>query len=197
MAIISDNKPVGPTKDYPIASEGVALIVLADVEDIGMQETKNGFKPQVRLTWVVDEQDPEGNYFVIRRQFTNSLHENALLYPVVKDMLGKIPPVPYDLELLIGKVNLGVIKHNVAESGRSAGKTFANIISVLTPKLGQTFAVPADFVRGKDGGVYGRKPQARTNSSAPAQQPRTAAPVQRANTAPAVAQEITDEDIPF
>ncbi len=196
MAIISDNKPVGPAKEYPIASEGVALIVLADVEDIGMQETKNGFKPQVRLTWVVDEQDPEGNYFVVRRQFTNSLHENALLYPVVKDILGKVPPVPYDLELLIGKFNLGVIKHNVAESGRSAGKTFANIVSILTAKPGQKFAVPADFVRGKDGGVYGRKPQTRT-ANAPAQAPRTAAPAQRANTAPAAAQEVDDQDIPF
>ena len=195
MAIISDNKPVGPAKDYPIASEGVALIVLADVEDIGMQETKNGFKPQVRLTWVVDEQDPEGNYFVIRRQFTNSLHENALLYPVVKDMLGKIPPTPYDLELLIGKYNLGVIKHNVAESGRSAGKTFANIISVLTAKPGQKFAVPADFVRGKDGGVYGKSPRNGAGST-PNQQPRTAAPAQQANTRPPAAPEVADEDIP-
>lgn len=196
MAIISDNKPVGPAKEYPVASEGVVSIVLADVEDIGMQETKNGFKPQVRLTWVLNEQDPDGNYFVVRRQFTNSLHENALLYPVVKDVLGKIPPVPYDLELLIGKSNLGVIKHVVSESGRSAGRTFANIVSILTAKPGQTFAVPADFVRGKDGGVYGRLPQNRA-SNAPTQQPRTAAPAQRANTAPAVAQEIADEDIPF
>lgn len=195
MAIISDNKPVGPAKEYPIASEGVALIVLADVEDIGMKETKNGFKPHVRLTWVVDEQDPDGNFFVIRSEFTNSLHENARLYPVVKDMLGKIPPVPYDLELLIGKFNLGVIKHNTAESGRSAGKTFANIISIMTAKPGQKFAIPADFVRGKDGGSYGKLP--RKQSSAPSQQPRTQATTQRPNTAPAAAPEISDEDIPF
>src|SRR5208282_827763 len=195
MAIVSDNKPVGPAKEYPIASEGAVMIVLADVEDLGMQNTeKYGPKPQVRLTWVVDEQDAEGNYFVIRRAFTNSLHDNAFLYPVVKDILGKVPPVPYDLELLIGKSNLGVIKHAGSEKGRSAGKTYANIATILTAKSGVTFAVPKDFVRGKDGGSYGKLP--RTNNSGPAQQPRTAAPAQRANTAPAAPVEDSEE-IPF
>lgn len=195
MAIVSDNKPLGPGKDYPIASEGVTLLVLADVEDLGMVNSeKYGPKPQVRLTWVLEEKDEEGNYFVIRRAFTNSLHEKSNLYPIVTDILGKVPPVPYDLELLIGKVNLGVIKRKVSANGASAGKTFANIVSFLTAKPGQTFVVPAGFVRGKDGGQYGKLPQARTNGG-PAQQPRTA-PVQKANTAPA-APEVADEDIPF
>jgi hypothetical protein len=194
MAIISDNKPLNGGKEFPIASEGLVLIVLADVEDIGMVMTeKFGPKPQVRLTWVVDEKDPEGNYFVIRRAFTNSLHENSLLYPVVKDMLGKVPPTPYDLELLIGRVNYGVLKQSVSTKGASAGKTFTNIVSFLAAKPGQTFAVPSDFVRGKDGGVYG-KPKTRNNSG-PAQQPRTPAPAQQAS-APA-AQQVADEDIPF
>jgi hypothetical protein len=194
MAIISDNKPVGPQKEYPLASEGAVMIVLADVEDIGMKETRNGFKPHVRLTWVIDEQDGDGNFFVIRREFTNSLHENSFLYPVVKDILGKVPPVPYDLELLIGKFNIGVIKHNEATTGRSKGKTFANIETILKPKPGTSFAVPADFVRGKDGGSWGRPAK---KGNAPQQQSRTAAPAQRANTKPAAAPEIADEDIPF
>jgi len=194
MAIVSDNKPLGPGKDYPLPSEGVTLLVLADVEDLGMVNSeKYGPKPQVRLTWVLDEKDADGNYFVIRRAFTNSLHEKANLYPIVVDILGKTPPVPYDLELMIGKVNLGVIKHKVSSNGASAGKTFANIVSFLTAKPGQTFAVPAGFVRGKDGGNYGKLPQARTNNNAPAQQPRTAP---KANTAPVVP-DVADEDIPF
>jgi hypothetical protein len=196
MAIISDSKPLNGGKEFPIASEGLVLIVLADVEDIGMVMTeKFGPKPQVRLTWVVDEKDPEGNYFVIRRAFTNSLHENSLLYPVVKDMLGKVPPTPYDLELLIGRVNYGVLKQTVSTKGASVGKTFTNIVSFLAAKPGQTFAVPADFVRGKDGGVYG-KLKTRTNNSGPAQQPRTPAPAQQASTVP-VAQQVDDTDIPF
>ena len=197
MAIISDNKPLGPGKEFPIPSEGVTLIVLADIEDLGVVNSElYGPKPQVRLTWVLDEKDEEGNYFVIRRAFTNSLHEKSNLYGPVTDMLGKVPPVPYDLELLLGKVSLGVIKRKVSEKGASKGKTFANITAFLTPKPGQTFAIPASFVRGKDGGVYGKLPQARNNNSGPAQQPRTAAPAQRANTAPA-APEVADEDIPF
>ncbi len=194
MAIVSDNKPLGPGKDYPIASEGVTLLVLADVEDLGIVNSeKYGPKPQVRLTWVLDEKDEEGNYFIIRRAFTNSLHEKANLYPIVVDILGKVPPVPYDLELMIGKVNLGVIKRKVSSTGASNGKTFANIVSFLTAKPGQTFAVPAGFVRGKDGGSYGRLPQARNNGG-PAQQPRT--PAQKPNTAPA-APEVDYSDIPF
>jgi hypothetical protein len=197
MAIISDNKPLGPGKEFPIASEGVTLIVLADVEDLGMVNSeKYGPKPQVRLTWVLDEKDPEGNYFVIRRAFTNSLHEKSNLYGPVTDMLGKKPPVPFDLELLIGTANLGVIKRKVSEQGASKGKTFANIVSFLATKPGQTFAVPAGFVRGKDGGVYGKLPQARTNNNAPAQPSRTAAPAQKPNTS-AAAPEVADEDIPF
>jgi hypothetical protein len=197
MAIISDNKPVNGGKEYPIASEGLTLIVLADVEDIGMVMTESyGPKPQVRLTWVVDEKDPEGNYFVIRRAFTNSLHENSQLYPVVKDILGKVPPTPYDLELLIGKANYGVLKQTVSSKGASAGKKFTNIVSFLAAKPGQTFAVPSDFVRGKDGGVYGKAKTARNNNSGPAQQPRTPAPAQQASPAP-VAQQVADEDIPF
>jgi hypothetical protein len=196
MAIISDSKPLNGGKEFPIASEGLALIVLADVEDIGVVMTeKYGPKPQVRLTWVVDEKDEEGNYFVIRRAFTNSLSETALLYPVVKDILGKVPPVPYDLELMIGRVNLGLIKHNVSTKGVSKGKKFANIDSILTAKPGQTLAIPSDFVRGKDGGVYGKSPRQRNNSG-PAQQPRTPAPAQQASPAPA-AQQVADEDIPF
>jgi hypothetical protein len=193
MSIISDNKPVGPAKEYPIASEGAALLVLADVFDIGMKETKNGMKPSVRFSWVVDEKDPDGNYFVIEREFTNSLHENALLYPVVVDILGKVPKLPFDLETLIGRVSLGTIKHK-AGIGRHEGRQFANIVAFLTPKPGQTLAIPKSFVRGKDGGRYGKLPQARTNN----QPSRTPPPAQAAMTSKlAPQQEIADDDIPF
>jgi hypothetical protein len=197
MALIIDDKPTGPPKEYPIASEGPVMVVVADVEDLGIQnDDLYGPKPKIRLTWVLDEKDPEGNYFVIRREFTASMHEKSNLYPVVQDILGKVPPVPYDLENLVGKSNLGIIKRKLSTKGKSNGKTFANIVSFLTAKPGQSFAVPADFVRGKDGGVYGKLPQSR--NSQPNQQPRTAAPTQRVAPAqPVSKQEIADEDIPF
>ena len=200
MAVMSDNKPLGPKKEYPIASEGVTLIVLADVEDLGIQASgQYEPKPQVRLTWVLDEKDPEGNYFSISRTFTNSLHEKSNLYPVVTDMRGSVPPVPYDLEDLIGRNSLGVIKRKLItdKNNKNFGRTFANITAFLTPKPGQTFSVPKDFVRGKDGGKFGKLPQTRDNNQ-PQQNSRTAAPQATApKPAPAPVQEVADEDIPF
>jgi hypothetical protein len=200
MAIISDNKPLGPVKEYPIASEGVTPIVLADVEDLGIQDSElYGPKPQVRLTWVVDEKDPDGNYFVIARKFTNSLHEKSNLYPIVMDMLGKRPPVPFDLELLIGTASMGVIKRKKGTKEKDKDRTYANIVSFLSMKPGQTFAVPKDFVRGKDGGKYGKLPQERTTNNQ--NQSRTPAPAQAATrqeqTQLPPQQEVADEDIPF
>jgi hypothetical protein len=193
MALIIDDKPTGPPKEFPIASEGTTMVVIADVEDLGIQNDElYGPKPKIRLTWVLDEKDPEGNYFVIRREFTASMHEKSNLYPIVQDTLGKTPPVPFDLENLVGRSNLGVIKRKVAEKGKNKGRTFANIVNLFAPKPGQSFAVPADFVRGKDGGVYGKLPQSRNSQS------RTAAPTHRVAPAqPVSQQEIADEDIPF
>ena len=183
------------SKEYPVASEGVATIVLADVEDLGVVDGQYGPKQQVRLSWVIDEKDPEGNYFVIRKTYNASMHEKSNLFADVKDILGATPPVPYDIENLIGRVNTGVIKQTVAEKGSHKGKTFANIKTFLAAKAGTVFPVPADFVRGKDGGVFGKvKQQQRSNNQ---QQAQNAAPAQRPNTAPATPAPVNDEDIPF
>lgn len=196
MAIISDNKPLGPSKQYPIASEGVAQIVLADVVDIGLEQTENGPKPKVELYWVVDEKDPDGNYFVIKRKFTNSLHEKSNLYPIVLDLLGGVKPaLPYDLEQLLGRANMGVIKHAKGR-GDNADKTYANIASMLPLKPGQSFAIPPGYIRVKDGGQYGRKrernQQQASRTPAPSQsQQATAQAQQPAN------QQVVDDDIPF
>lgn len=197
MAIISDNKPLGPSKQYPIASEGVAAIVLADVVDVGIEQTDNGPKPKVELYWVVDEKDAEGNYFVIKRKFTNSLHEKSNLYPIVVDLLGGVAPapLPYDLEQLIGRANMGVIKHANGK-GNNADKKYANIASMLPLKPGQAFTVPTGYIRAKDGGQYGRKrernQQQASRTPAPSQsQQATAQAQQPAN------QQVADDDIPF
>jgi hypothetical protein len=197
MAMLVDDKPTGPKKEYPVAPEGIALIVLADVEDLGIQPNEfYGPRKEYRLSWIVNEKDPEGNFFIISRKYTASLHEKSNLYADVKDILGSVPPVPYDLENLIGRVNLGVIKRT-AGTGKNEGRTFANIKAFLTPNTGNTFAIPADFVRGKDGGKFGKVPQQRGANTAS----RTPAPTVPAQAAPAQksasVREIADEDIPF
>jgi len=181
------------TKEYEKPEDQVVLAVLADVQDIGIVSGFYGDKPKVRLSWVIDNKDSEGNYFVVSKTYTSSLHEKSNLYADVKDIMGKIPPVPYDIELLIGTLNTLVLKREVADKGPKKGQTFTNIKAFLAPTKGAKFPVPADYIREKDGGVYGHAKQQ-------GQQSRTAAPAQRAATAPVAPppnQEIADEDIPF
>jgi len=189
------------TKEYEKPQEGVALGVLADVADLGMVDGFYGAKPKVRLTWVIDQKDTEGNFFVISKTYTASMHEKATLYADVKDILGSVPPVPYDIELLIGRVNTLVLKKETATQGKYAGKDFVNIKAFLAARSGDKLVIPADYVREKDGGVYGRARQNNQGNNTqqaprtPAPQPRTSAPAQQ-NTKP-VAPEVADEDIPF
>lgn len=152
-----DDKPNGPAKQYPLPSEGLHLLVLADVADLGVVQNQHyGARREVALTWVVNEQDKEGNYFAIRRTFNAAMSEKSNLFAVITHMYGKNPPKSLDLETLIGKVNNGVIVHTEGKAGtRNAGKKFANIKAFLAAKKGETFAIPKDFVREKDGGKYG------------------------------------------
>lgn len=192
MGIIVNDQPAGPPKKFPLPSEGVQLIVLADVEDLGIQENEQfGPRREVALSWVINEQDTEGNYFVIRRRYTASMNPGSNLFADIRDMVGKNPPAELDLERLLGHVNLGAIKHAIGTRGRNAGKTFANITTFYTPKPGDKFAIPKDFVRAKDGGFYGRPKKQ--------QQPRGSAAVAggTGKPAPASAPELADEDIPF
>jgi len=180
------------TKEYEKPAEGVALGVLADVADLGLIDGPYGAKPKYRFSWVIDQKDSEGNYFVVSKTYTASLHEKSNMYADVKDILGAPPSVPYDVELLIGKVNMLVLKKETATTGKYAGKDFVNIKAFLSARPTDRFAVPAGYVREKDGGQFGRPPK-QNNSQ---QQPRTAAPAQRPTTAPA-APEVAGEDIPF
>lgn len=182
------------TKEYEKPAEGVVTGVLADVADLGIVNGFYGDKPKVRLSWVIDQKDSEGNFFVVSKTYTASLHEKANLYADVKDMMGKVPPVPYDIELLIGQVNTLVLKKETATKGQHAGKDFVNIKAFLAAKTGTAFSVPAGYVREKDGGVYGRPKQ--SNQGQQQQQSRTPAPAQQAAPAAPV-QELADEDIPF
>lgn len=177
------------TKEYEKPQEGIVLGVLVDIADLGFIDGPYGSKPKYRYSWVIDQKDSEGNYFVVSKTYTASLHEKSIMYADIKEMKGAPPPVPYDVERLLGHMNLLVLKKETATTGKYAGKDFVNIKAFLKAPAGSKFAIPADYVREKDGGQYGRL---RTNN----QQSRTPAPAQRQNTAPA-APVVADEDIPF
>jgi len=164
-------------KPFEKPDSGVFAATLADVVDLGLVPTKYGTKAKVRLVWVLGSNDSEGRPFRVMRQFNATLNDRGDLYKAVKDILSTAPPVPYDIETLIGKSNqLVIIKETVGD------KIFVNVKGILP--LGNLTApkIPADFVRAKD-----KKKD----------QPSTAAGSTTGNTQPASETEVADEDIPF
>lgn len=191
---IVDNK--GKTFEKP--DNGLFIGVLADVVDLGLQNTNYGPKKKVRLVWLLDAKDKEGNNYRVMQQCTASLNEKARLYAIVKDVLdGVAPPVPYELDNMIGKVNQLFIAREKSPDGT---KEFSNI-KAIAPAGGKTFAIPAGFVRQKD------KPQNQNGvttggTQQAATQPAPAAPAQATAPAPAAAPAAAvsgavNEDIPF
>lgn len=136
-------------KDYEKLPEGVFPAVLADIVDLGVQDTQYGPKEKVRLVWLTNQVDSEGHTMRAFETFTKSLHEKAGLRkrvdPIIK--ANNLAPIPdkgtYDLDALLGINRRLVIQHN--ESAK--GDVYANVTSTLTPDPGQTIRIPSDFKR--------------------------------------------------
>lgn len=171
--VVGDNK-----KPFEKPDSGVFAGTLADVVDLGIVPTKFGAKAKVRLVWVLDKNDSEGRPFRVIRQVNATMNEKAQLFDVVKSILGTAPPVPYDIEALIGRSNqLVIIKENGPD-----GKPYVNVKGILPLPAGLAAPkIPADFVRAKDKKQNGQ----------------TAAGSAVGNQQSAPAQEIADEDISF
>lgn len=131
-------------KEYEKLSEGVHSAVLADIVDLGVQDTQYGPKRKVRFVWLTDEVDAEGQTKRAFETFTASLHEKATLRKRVDQIVGKTGvPVSgeFNLESLIGVNRRLVIQHN--EGGQ--GNVYANVTSTLAPE--KKLSVPKDFQR--------------------------------------------------
>lgn len=176
------------SKVFEKPKSGLYRGVLADVVDIGpvtrTYQGKTRVAPEVRLVWVLNAKDTEGNNFRVMRQVTASMSEKANLFGIVKDILLSSPEVPFELESLIGRNNELVVQ--LEESTKKRGTFNANVKAILAPLTAEVFVVPADFVRNKD-----RKDK---QAAAPATQAATA-PAATAPAAPVVA--VDEEDIPF
>jgi hypothetical protein len=107
-------------------------------------------------------------------------------------MLGAAPSIPYELDNLIGK-NFQLV---IVPATKKDGTPCVNVKAILSPKTGQNFTIPADFVRNKD-----RKNSQQNSNPAPNPPGNTAAPAAKAAvsaTAPqAPPPEVADEDISF
>jgi hypothetical protein len=115
------------TKDFENPETGTYLGTVIDVVNLGKIRTefkgKVSEKVKIRLVWVLDKNDSEGNPFRIVRRVNATMDERGQLYELVKGILGTAPPVPFDDETLIGRSNQIVV---VKEANPVTGKIYSN-----------------------------------------------------------------------
>lgn len=182
-------------KEFEKPKSGLYRAVLADIIDLG--PVKKVFKgtekvvPMLRIVWILNSKDTEGNYFRVMKEYTASLSDKANLFGAIREITLSVPTIPFEMETLIGRNSELVVSLDKATTGKNVGKFFANVKAILAPqdnatlKATDVFMVPADFVRRKD-----KQP---AGTAQPAAQP----PAQQAAQAAAPAQQVADEDIPF
>lgn len=153
MALIVEDKK----KVYEKPDSGSFVGVIADIVDLGPKQTNWGVKNKVRIVWLLGKLasagggfavDSEGNPFRVMSSFNATMNDGGDLYKMVRSILGTAPPVPYDVELLLGKSNvLFVVKE---ENAKKKDEFFANVKGVLALGTEVALVVPATFIRSKD-----------------------------------------------
>lgn len=174
-------------RQFEKAPTGTYSAVFADYVDLGdvkvVFKGKEKIQKKVRLVWILDAKDKNGEYYQVIQQVSQSMFhkgtQKARLYDIVQSvLLGKDPmgngAKAFEMEELIGRNNEIFIQQE-----ESNGTIYANIKAIMPPKA--KFAVPASFVRAKD----------RDTSST-----QNVGNSTQASAAP-VASEVADEDIPF
>ena len=159
--LVTDN-----SKKYPVPDSGEFLGTIVDVVDLGIVHSpKWGDKAKIRIVWVLDRKDADGNPFRVQRTVNATVSSGppkpSDLYNIVKDVTGQAPAVPFETEVLIGRSNkLFIIKEG----------EYANIKGILPVPAGVVPPpIPAGFVRAKD-----KNQQAVQAQPAAVQQPVTA-----------------------
>lgn len=173
MPVAKDNR-----KDFELPKSGMYVGIVADVVDLGKVKTQYGEKEKVRIVWLLNKNDSENKPYRVMSEVNLSMNEKAALFGIVRDILGTTPPVPYEVEELIGRSNQLAISQEKATNG----KTYANVKAIMPLDGATPASIPGDFVRNKN-----KKPFDNSRQAAPAQ----AQPV------PPTAATPADEDIPF
>lgn len=186
-------------KVFEKPSSNLYTAVLADIVDLGPVYNKKYDKtnPMVRLVWILNAKDKEGNFFRVMRQVTASMGEKAHLFGIVKDITGSTPALPYEIENLLGKNSRLVVSLETAPNGNK----YANVKAIMSVEPGaEYFPVPKDFVRSKDRQTQQAAQAAAATSQAPAPATQQAQPNQAAavhTPAPPPPAQADEEDIPF
>lgn len=143
-----------PSEQFPTAPAGSFPAVCVDVVDLGLVENKfdpdAGARQMVRLVWQIDEDDKDGKPFMVRADFTASLHEKAKLRKTLSAWRGRdFTPAElfgFDLEIVIGQGCVLSVVHNTG----SKGGTFANVAGVMKLAKGMKAPDPREYIRVKD-----------------------------------------------
>jgi hypothetical protein len=89
------------SRKHPQPSNGWHCAVLADIEDLGMQDSAFGEKHTLRLTFLVDEKDPNGELFRVTDLCSASPHVDSKLTRYARVLLGCDPGDELETEELL------------------------------------------------------------------------------------------------
>lgn len=143
--MVKDNKTA-----FTPAPEGLRQAVCVDVVDLGMVTDQWGTKHKAELVWQLDQKNPEtGKRFTVRKRYTLSLHQKAVLRIDLESWRGKKFSNEeldgFDLEKLLG-INAQVqVVHTLADNGR----VLSNVRAVVPIGKGMT-KLRGEYVRAKD-----------------------------------------------
>ena len=128
-------------KDFERIEPGLHHAVCSHVLDLGLHETKYGFKRKVALCFELAEKMQDGRPFMQSALFTASLNEKALLRQQLESWRGKKMSDDeiqgFDVERLLG-VNCML---NIVEDNKN-GKNYTNITAIIKPPAGQPVLKP-------------------------------------------------------
>src|ERR1700689_2394083 len=122
-------------KIYELPDEGVHNVVISEVTDLGIVDTKFGAKDRVRVVFdITDQKGTDGETIKVYVSANKVLSPKSTLGILLND-LGVVVSGEFDLEDLVGLKSQAIIKHNQGDNG----KTYANIVSFLKSKNTKKF----------------------------------------------------------
>ena len=139
----------GTGKQMELAPAGTHAAVLADVFDMGLQETAYGDKHKVMLSWLIDKKMSDGRPFMVSDWPTASLNEKARLRKYIEGWRGPlsaadVKTLAADIELVIGEPCLLSVIHK--ENNKGEMRAYVNGAMALPDGMTAP-AIPDDFKR--------------------------------------------------
>jgi len=176
-----------PEQQFIPAPAGVHVAVCVDEIDLGIVARQFGGNESrktqmVRLVWQIAEEMKDGKPYLVKKDYTASLHEKASLRKDLEGWRGRAftsdELAGFDLENVVGAACMLNIIHRQGNKGG----TFANIQAIMPLAKAMAKLTPRDYVRHLD---------------RPAKPTDTAPAVPHDEQPPMDWDGITDDDVPF